>query len=372
MALQGFDAQQFLDEDWQRRPRVLRGALQGFECPVDGDDLAGLACEDEVDSRLISQHGSDWQLQHGPLKESYFAELPASHWTLLVQSVDQWIPGVAELLNDFRFLPRWRIDDIMVSYAADGGSVGPHYDQYDVFLIQGSGRRRWQLGQHCDDSSELLGHPELRLLKHFDCQQEVILEAGDILYIPPGVAHWGTAVGDDCITLSVGFRAPSNAELLNSWSIERETVLSDGQRFSDQALNASAPSGWIPEDVLPQLRERLSAGLDDDRALSRWFGQMMTHVDQQQRFDNPALSFEEYAHREQQVPACLRLGARLAFDAHYLFADGIAYPYPSDLRPAVAEFCEQEGGDDVMGLVVELRYQLYQTGTVYFDDDVED
>lgn len=372
MALKGFDAQAFLDNDWQRRPRVLRAALPNFECPVDGDDLAGLACEAEADARLICQHGEDWQLQHGPLQEADFATLPESHWTLLVQSVDQWIPEVADLLTHFRFLPRWRTDDIMVSYAADGGSVGPHYDQYDVFLIQGSGRRRWRLGQHCNDDSPLLGHPELRLLRDFDCQQEYVLEAGDILYIPPGVAHWGTAEGDDCITLSVGFRAPSDAELINSWALERESQLSDSQRFNDVALSADVASGWIPETVLPQLRQRLSAGLDDDRELSRWFGQMMTQVAQEQRFDNPALSPEAYAEREKQFAPSLRLGARLAFDRHYLFADGLAYPYPPAMRDEVAAFCEQEGGQPIAGLVAELRYQLYQVGTVYFDDDIDD
>ena len=132
--MQDFDAQQFLDSDWQRQPRLLRAALPAFVCPVDGDDLAGLACEADVDSRLIRRDGEDWLLRHGPLDESDFAELPACDWTLLVQSVDHWIPEVAALLEHFRFLPRWRIDDIMISYASDGGSVGPHYDNYDVFL----------------------------------------------------------------------------------------------------------------------------------------------------------------------------------------------------------------------------------------------
>ncbi|WP_372864637.1 cupin domain-containing protein [Spongiibacter sp.] len=372
MALQDFDAQQFLDNDWQQRPRLLRGALPNFDCPVDGNDLAGLACEPDIDSRLICQQGDDWLLRHGPLNEGDFAELPASHWTLLVQSVDQWIPEVAALLRLFRFLPRWRIDDIMVSYAADGGSVGPHYDQYDVFLIQGSGRRRWQLGQHCNSQSELLGHPDLRLLKHFDCSEEHTLNPGDILYIPPGVAHWGSAVGDDCITLSVGFRAPANSELLHNWCIERESLLTEDQRYCDQALDARQPSGWIPPEVVAQLRQRLSEGLNDDQQLSRWFGQMMSRVDEEQCFDNPPLTEADFLQREESSTLLLRPGARLAFDSHFLFADGAAYPYPASARDEVAAFCSLENGDVVSGLANTLRYNLYQTGTVYFDDDVED
>lgn len=372
MALQDFDAQQFLDSDWQRQPRLLRAALPAFVCPVDGDDLAGLACEADVDSRLIRRDGEDWLLRHGPLDESDFAELPASDWTLLVQSVDHWIPEVAALLEHFRFLPRWRIDDIMISYASDGGSVGPHYDNYDVFLIQGHGKRRWDIGQHCDDNTPLLGHPELRLLKQFECRESVLLEPGDILYIPPGVAHWGRAEGDDCITLSVGFRAPSHAELISQWSMERESALSEDQRFRDAALRADANPGWIPEEVVSQLRQLLSQGLDDEQSLSRWFGQLMSHVDNEQLFSNPALSFVEFQSQEQHSKLYLRPGARLAFDAHYLFVDGCAYSYDSAHREQIAAFCAQQNDDIVTTLTPELRYSLYQAGTVYFDDDVED
>ena len=372
MALQDFDAQQFLDRDWQHQTRVLRAALPGFICPVDGDDLAGLACEADVDSRLVCRDGDDWLLRHGPLEEADFAALPERDWTLLVQSVDHWIPEVADLLEHFRFLPRWRIDDIMISYASDGGSVGPHYDHYDVFLIQGQGKRRWDIGQHCDDNTLLLGHPELRLLKHFESRESVLLEPGDILYIPPGVAHWGRAEGDDCITLSVGFRAPSHSELISQWSMERESTLGDQQRFTDSALRADSNPGWIPDDVVNQLRQVLSEGLDDNKTLSRWFGQLMSHVDSEQLFSNPALSFSEFQQQEQQVRLYLRPGARLAFDACHLFVDGCAYPYDSEQRQQIAAFCAQKNDDIVTALTPELRYSLYQAGTLYFDDDIED
>lgn len=372
MSLQDFDPQRFLDEDWQCRPRLLRAALPGFECPVDGDDLAGLACESEVDARLVCRDGEDWMLRHGPFDESDFTDLPERDWTLLVQSVDHWIPDVAALLEYFRFLPRWRIDDIMVSYASDGGSVGPHYDNYDVFLIQGKGRRRWDVGQHCDGTTPLLGHADLRLLKHFESRESYLLEPGDILYVPPGVAHWGRAEGDDCITLSVGFRAPSHAELLSQWALDRDAALSDDQRFKDERLNACANPGQIPAEVIGQLRRVLTEHLDDDAYLSRWFGQMMSHVDNEQLFSNPALSLADFQDKAQSTALSLRPGARLAFDERYLFVDGRAYPYQEAEHEDIADFCRLESGDAVHLLSAEMRYSLYQAGTVFFDDDLDD
>ncbi|MBK8289148.1 MAG: hypothetical protein IPK95_11375 [Cellvibrionales bacterium] len=148
---------------------------------------------------------TDWQCEQGPFKAKRFKTLPPSHWTLLVQSVDQWIPEIQALLAQFDFLPRWRLDDIMISYATDGGGVGPHFDYYDVFLLQASGKRRWQVGQRCDENSALRDNDKIKLLKDFHTEADYTLATGDMLYLPAGVAHWGTAVGDDCITISIGF-----------------------------------------------------------------------------------------------------------------------------------------------------------------------
>ena len=140
-------ADEFLAEYWQKKPLLIRNAIPNFIAPIEGDDLAGLSLEEEVESRLVI--GDDWQLEHGPFEESRFETLPDRNWTLLVQGVDLWIPEVADLLKSFDFLPAWRVDDIMVSYAEDGGNVGPHFDYYDVFLLQGSGQRHWQVGKLC-------------------------------------------------------------------------------------------------------------------------------------------------------------------------------------------------------------------------------
>ena len=163
--LGGISAREFMRDYWQKKPLLIRQAIPDFESPLSPDELAGLALEEEIESRLVIEHGEQpWELRRGPFAEDAFADLPERDWTLLVQAVDQFIPEVAELLEQFRFLPSWRIDDVMISFAAPGGGVGPHFDNYDVFLLQGHGQRRWRLGQMCDADSPLLDHPELRIL----------------------------------------------------------------------------------------------------------------------------------------------------------------------------------------------------------------
>lgn len=158
--LGGLTAREFLRDYWQKKPLLVRQAIPDFESPISPDELAGLALEEEVESRLVIEHGErPWELQRGPFNEDTFQDLPERDWTLLVQAVDQFVPEVAELLEDFKFLPKWRIDDLMISFAAPGGGVGPHFDNYDVFLLQAHGHRRWQIGQMCDADSPLLPTP---------------------------------------------------------------------------------------------------------------------------------------------------------------------------------------------------------------------
>ena len=185
MQLTNFDIDSFLRDYWQQKPLLIRGPWEAWRNPLDPDELAGLACEAQIESRLVVGGEGKWAVEHGPFGEVRFAKLGMEPWTLLVQAVDHHIPEVAALLAPFRFIPNWRIDDVMVSYATDGGGVGPHYDQYDVFLIQGPGQRRWRVGQHCNANSALLPHEDLRLLADFEATDEYLLEPGDILYIPP-------------------------------------------------------------------------------------------------------------------------------------------------------------------------------------------
>ena len=186
-------ADAFLQRYWQKKPLLIRNALANYQSPISADELAGLALESEVESRLVETHGMDWSLKHGPFNEDDFLGLPEQDWTLLVQGVDLWVPEVQALLSKFAFLPPWRVDDVMVSFACPGGSVGPHFDQYDVFLLQVEGQRRWQIGGECSSNTPLRDDSPLRILKEFEAEEEWLLEPGDMLYLPPGVAHWGVA-----------------------------------------------------------------------------------------------------------------------------------------------------------------------------------
>jgi 50S ribosomal protein L16 3-hydroxylase len=276
MQLDNFDFDGFLRESWQKQPRLIRNPWNGWCNPLEPDELAGLACEREVESRLVTQGSHSWQLEHGPLAESRFDRLGKTPWTLLVQAVDHHVPAVAALLEPFRFIPNWRVDDVMVSYAVEGGGVGPHFDQYDVFLVQGLGRRRWQLGELCDDATELLPHDHLRLLASFEPTAEWILEPGDILYVPPRFAHNGIAASDDCMTYSIGFRAPSRRELIANWCESLVADLEDDDRYSDPDLSAQDNPGEITSWAIDRLHTMVTERMLDRDAFAGWFARYST------------------------------------------------------------------------------------------------
>ncbi len=242
-----WSAEDFIQSCWQQVPLLIPAAMPAISALINKQDLIDIACDPDAEARLIiaNQKQTDWQCQQGPFKIKEFKALSSKDrskqpWTLLVQAVDQWIPEVADLLKHFAFLPRWRLDDVMISYATEGGGVGPHFDHYDVFLIQASGTRRWQIGQRCDDKSPLRIHPTMKLLKHFNPGAAYDVSAGDMLYIPAGIAHWGTATSDDCITVSIGFRAASHGELIQMALNKIASALPESQRYrdSDAAMDA--------------------------------------------------------------------------------------------------------------------------------------
>jgi len=277
----GMSPAEFLEKYWQRQPLLVRNALPGFNSPLSPEELAGLALEDEVESRIVIERGhrGAWELQRGPFDEETFASLPATHWTLLVQSVELWVPEVRAILKAFDFLPPWRLDDIMVSYAPPGGGVGPHYDAYDVFLIQGLGQRQWQIGANCTQATPTLAGTELRILAEFTAEQTWCLNPGDLLYLPPGVAHYGIAL-TDCMTFSVGFRAPTAGEMLDDLATE---LLANGQYaeiaarvYRDPALTPAMAGTDIPPAFVSQARALLQAVLANEALLGDWFARYMT------------------------------------------------------------------------------------------------
>ncbi|MET1253753.1 cupin domain-containing protein [Aliikangiella maris] len=213
MQLNQFNPEAFLRKHWQKSPCLLSKAISNPTSFISADELAGLSLDEEVESRLIYLQQNQWHLEHGPFEESLFSRLPANNWTLLIQTADHWLTEVQPFLQGFNFIPRWRFDDLMISYATDGGGVGPHFDNYDVFIVQIEGTRRWQVGAKGDTDarSELING--LLHLESFTPIIDTLLEPGDILYIPPDTAHWGQSVGES-ISYSVGYRAPQTKDIM--------------------------------------------------------------------------------------------------------------------------------------------------------------
>jgi 50S ribosomal protein L16 3-hydroxylase len=274
----GMPVARFLDEYWQRKPLLIRSAFAGFRSPVSPEDLAGIACEDGVLSRLIrhDRRRDAWSVRSGPFAESEFPKLPKRDWTLLVQDMDKWDHEVGELLQHFAFLPRWRIDDIMISFAAPGGSVGAHVDQYDVFLLQGMGHRRWQIDASANPPLAFRDDVELKLLREFKPSHDWVLGPGDMLYLPPGVPHHGVAE-DACLTFSVGMRAPSQAELLSEWADGMLQSLPEEQRYGDAGMTAASDpaeiDGASADRVLGVFRQHVP---DSREAAAAFFGRFIT------------------------------------------------------------------------------------------------
>ena len=268
--------ERFLADYWQRRPLLVRGSLLDYVPPLSADELAGLALDEDVESRLVTTGDADqpWQVRFGPFVSEDFAQLPDRDWTLLVQAVDLWCPEVAELYAQFDFLPRWRTDDIMVSYAAPGGGVGPHFDQYDVFLLQVEGHRRWQIGDVCDASTPLLSGTELQIIDNFKPTEDWLLGPGDMLYLPPGIGHWGVAE-DACMTFSIGFRSPLLSDMLADLAVELSAQGLD-RHYRDPTLRPAMAQTQIDPVFVAHAKSQLLKLLDHDELVADWFARYMT------------------------------------------------------------------------------------------------
>lgn len=353
-----FDAGSFLAQYWQRKPLLLKQALPGFQNPLSAEELAGLALEEDVEARLVRQQDNNWQLEPGQLHEASFqGDQP---WTLLVQAVDHYVPEVAALRDLLSFLPSWRFDDVMVSYATDGGGVGPHYDNYDVFLLQGEGQRCWQLGQQCEVDAELLPNDALRILSNFEPSAEYLLEPGDILYVPPGLAHWGSAVGE-CMTYSLGLRAPRINDMLGRWL---DGVLESVQAelfYQDPPLQAATSSGEIDTAAYAKAIAMLQDTLRQASADPRWFGELLTE---------PRYSVAGAA-EDCKLPEAVRQepSARLAWTRApdqqlMVFANGQSCSAAQEALPLLQALCSGSRieANSLTGAERELLLWIYQQG----------
>ena len=344
----GMSSSQFLRNYWQKRPLLIRNAFANFKPPLQPDDLAGLACEPAALARLVmhDEAHDHWHVNSGPLSEADFAKTPKSHWTLLVQDVDKWDADVAALLEPFAFLPSWRVDDVMVSYAEDGGGVGAHVDQYDVFLIQGLGQRHWAISDDPNAPKDFRPDVELKQLVEFEPTHEWLLEPGDVLYLPPGVPHDGVAFGAQCMTFSVGMRAPSQAELTGDLADYIAERLPDELRYTDPDLKPVKNSGEIDGAAIKRLQTTLpfAAALNDE-LLRNWFGCFITRYRnaQEPAAARKPLTSAALAKKLEAGAKLLRHPwSRLAWSRSKagctLYASGQAYP----ATPVLAQqLCEQ-------------------------------
>jgi len=388
-----YNYSEFLTEYWQKQPLLIKNAIPGFQCPITGDELAGLACEYDVESRLVLEHiipnqASRWELRHGPFDESAFSQLPASHWTLLVQECNKHVPALAVLLERFRFIPDWRVDDVMVSYAAPNGSVGPHIDQYDVFLLQGAGQRQWQIDCRKQAETNWLPDSELRILQEFNSEQQWLLEPGDMLYLPPGVAHYGVAQGE-CMTLSIGFRAPSHYDLLSAFAEDQFADISDPfliPRYQDPDLTLQQHSGEITSQAMQNIIEILQSYTREPRDIKSWFGRYITqssqHTDQQPP-DPPYDAMSLQSALQQHAAVTRSEFARYAFITHNakrasLFIDGKEYLLTQQLQELAPLICDRRCFDSQLlmsYLSIEngraLLLEWFNLGYLYFNDSSE-
>ena len=368
----GMSPAQFLRDYWQKRPLLIRQAFPDFVSPIEPNDLAGLAMEETALSRLIihDEARDRWKVKTGPLTEKDFASTPDKNWTLLVQDVDKWDADVAALLDDFRFLPSWRMDDIMISYAEPGGGVGAHVDQYDVFLLQGLGQRHWAIDSNPDAPKDFRPDVELKQLQVFEPDHEWLLEPGDMLYLPPGVPHDGVAFGGPCLTISLGMRAPSQAELTGDLADYLAERLPDELRYTDPDLAPAKSAGEIDRAALARLKQAppFAAALDE-ATLTDWFGRFITRYRSAQQPVPPEKVLTEAALRKQldEGAALLRHPwARMAWArakrAAVLFVNGQAYPTTVEVAERLCATREITPGKSVPAAELSLLLALVNDG----------
>ena len=357
--LAGLSPAQFMRRHWQKKPLLVRQAIPGFKPVMSRAALFALAARQDVESRLIVHHDKGWRMKHGPLAPRSLPPVSKPGWTLLVQSVDGHDEAAHDLLQKFRFVPDVRLDDLMISYASAGGGVGPHFDSYDVFLLQASGRRRWRIGRQKDLALQQ-GVP-LKILQHFEPDEEFVLEAGDMLYQPPAYAHDGVAEATvnadgkiaDCMTYSVGFRAPEASELaarlLHRLAEFSEDALEDSfesregeagggktggktnakqqvaRLYRDRQQLATSTPAALPSGLLDFARQAVLDALKDPLALACALGESMTEPKSSTYFEPPARAFTLTS--SSAVPKALRLDvrSRMMYDSDHVFMNGESY-----------------------------------------------
>jgi len=316
--LAGLSPAQFMQRHWHKKPLLVRQAIPGFKPPVGRAALFELAAREEVESRFIQHLDGRWRLRHGPLARRSLPSLGTREWTVLVQGVDLHDEAVHALLQQFRFVPQARLDDLMISYASDGGGVGPHFDSYDVFLLQAHGRRRWRIGRQ--KNFALRDGLPLKILEQFEPEEEYVLEPGDMLYLPPRWAHDGIAEGE-CMTYSIGFRSPNRADLAHEVLLRMADAAVDEEDspiYRDPRQPAVSASGAIPQELQTFARDAVRRALEEPLALERALGEALTEP-------KPNVWFEPSASAGMMECVVLDRRTRMVYDARHVFINGESY-----------------------------------------------
>ncbi len=355
---------QFLAEYWHKKPLLIRQAIPGFSPLLPKDALFELAAQDDVESRLISFFGKHWEMQNGPFKQLPVKE--KKDWTLLVQGVNLHHKDADALLRQFSFIPDARLDDLMISYAEDSGGVGPHFDSYDVFLLQAHGQRRWKIGAQ-KDLSLIEGMP-LKVLRNFKPDQEFVLEPGDMLYLPPQYAHDGVAIGE-CMTYSIGFRAPSYQELGESFLQFMSDSIDLPGRYADPDLKASLRSAELSSAMVDNIAEQIAKIKFTEDDITIFIGEYLTTPKSNVFFTSPAkpLTPKRFTQSAQKNGVSLSLKTQMLYKGKHVFINGESFAIGKDDKASLVKLANQrqlDGKDmaEVSDDVMEALCMWYEDG----------
>jgi 50S ribosomal protein L16 3-hydroxylase len=365
--LGGLSPTRFLRDVWHKRPLLIRNAVPGFAGLLTPQEMQQLACRDDVESRLVQGSGDAWQLDHGPFSKSDFKRLPKTEWTLLVQSLNHLLPEADALLSRFDFIPHARLDDLMVSYAVPGGSVGPHFDSYDVFLLQGQGHRRWQISTQTDLA--LLDDVPLKILSHFEAEDEWVLGPGDMLYLPPHVAHYGVAE-DACMTYSMGFRAPTTEELAQAFLMHLQDTIRLEGRYADPDLRLQAHPGEIGRAMVDQIEAMLAKIQWGRRDVAEFAGRYLSEPKPNVFFDPPEqpLSRKAFDKAANRHGVALAPKSRLLFSGKRFFVNGEAFAPAAEELTALTLLADRRRLDVPLPAALLPRlYDWYEAGWLEVD-----
>ena len=364
--LGGLTAKEFLHNYWQKKPLLIRQALPNFNGLLDKQQLLDMACEEDVQARLVTQHRGNFELHHSPFIPEDFDSAGSKNWSALVQGVNHHLPEAAALLKHFDFIPHTRLDDLMVSYAPKGGGVGPHFDSYDVFLLQGCGHRRWQISTQLD--REIVEDAPLRILKNFQVEQEWVLQAGDMLYLPPHCAHNGIAE-DDCMTYSIGFRTPAYQELAEQFLVYLQDRIEVDGMYADPDIKTQKHPSEISSSMLNQVGQVIKNIRWDKEDIANFLGCYLSEPKPHIFFDppEPASSKIKFRKAAQQHGLSLALKTQLLCHAGWLYMNGEAHHFDQHDYQCIRELADERKLSclpDVSTEIIDLLYEWYLDGYI--------